>query len=123
MLPEQRGLLSSWVYRFRRRHSGRSKVKHPSRTGLNRLTVERLEDRRLLTNTLFIDFGDGLNGGLGSLSMKVSEWFNLGLAVKQGGASWIHGPLFNYSGDPTVTFTGLRSIVQQQGLQFNVGVQ
>lgn len=58
MLPEQRGLFSDLVSRFRRRRSNRATGNRQARFG-RQVAVENLEDRRLLVTRVWLDFGDG----------------------------------------------------------------
>ena len=126
MLPEQRGLISSWFSRFRRDKSGRhrSAPRKLLRCGLNtsrQTSIEQLEDRRVLTNTLYVDFGDRM--GTGGITMTVAQWFNLGLTLKKGDVSWIHGPEFNFPDNRAVTFIPLRNANGFNALNFNLGTQ
>ncbi|HZZ28748.1 MAG TPA: hypothetical protein VFE46_12165 [Pirellulales bacterium] len=115
MLPEQRGLLTSFFNRFRsKRRSGCNTASSSKRRkqGFARLTqLESLEDRRMLTATLYVDFGQRL----GNVSLPedtvvdgAAGWSTLGLAITANNpVDWVFGPEFPYAGNPTITYTPL----------------
>ncbi|HTQ39948.1 MAG TPA: hypothetical protein VMJ32_13045, partial [Pirellulales bacterium] len=122
MLPEQRGLLASWFNRFRTsrraRRKGRGRLQ-----GFTRLAqVESLEDRRLLTNTVFVDFGTRLN----TVTMpedtvgNAGGWDTWGYVPPNNGVNWVFGPEFNVAGNPNITYTPLRTLFANKGVSFNL---
>lgn len=137
MLPEQRGLLTSWFssLRSKRKHSGKAARKRSQRGASFSRTrvIESLEDRRLLTGTVYVDFGTRL----GSVSLPentvgtTAGWNTWGFVPtgSGGGAgiSWAFGPQFNYAGNPTITYTPLRDVFAakqaSEGFSFNLGQQ
>src|SRR5262249_55415189 len=73
MLPEQRGLLTNLLSRFRR-DSRRARPTAGRKAHRRQTSIEQLEDRRLLVSRVWLDFGDaygaptsGPFAGLGTL--------------------------------------------------------
>jgi hypothetical protein len=100
MLPEQRGLLSSFKSWLRgstpsKTRAKRAKARHRSPQ------LEALEPRQVLTATIYVDFGDRL----GTQTHTESEWANLQLAVPMNQVSWINGPEFPYANNPMIQYT------------------
>ena len=104
MLPEQRGLLSSWFSRLTSR--GGPKASARKRKQLRTTCMESLEERRVLT-TLYVDFGDLMP----TLSQAESAWATYGITPPNNQASWIQGPQFNIGGNPQITYTSLRNVL------------
>src|SRR5215831_5995608 len=117
MLPEQRGILSGFFSRFRSSKSNKSpKARRQKPHYGHQPTMEQLEDRRLLTGNLYVDFG----GRLGDVTMSEGAWSTLGLAVPANQQSWIFGPLFPYAGNPNITYTPFANTLPP-GFQFDPG--
>src|SRR5262245_30623980 len=99
MLPEQRGMLSSLSAWFRSKRQGSVKLPRKSATRTRRARLERMEERAMLTATMYVDFGDQL----GTLTQSTLNWSTYGLNVPNGEASWIEGPVFPYNANVAVT--------------------
>jgi FG-GAP-like repeat/FG-GAP repeat len=113
MLPEQRGLLSSWINRFRRSRRKRREIVRYRNVRARSPWLELLEDRSLLTATVYVDFGDRFNDD----THTVAEWATYGLAVPQGQASWITGPDFPFGNNVAITYVPFRTVMQRAANQ------
>ncbi len=132
MLPQQRGMLSSWFSSpsdgKRRRSVGKSLRR---KRGYSRQTcVESLEQRLALTNTLYIDFGDNMNATTmqENTTPTTAGWNTFGYLAPDTptgspGTSWLLGPQFTYAGNPNITYTPLQTVFSDKGMVFNIGQQ
>jgi len=110
MLPEQRGMLSNLFSRFRLKQRGSVKLPSKSTGRVRRARIERMEERAMLTATMYVDFGNQL----GTLTQSTGAWSTYGVNVPAGEASWIEGPLFPYNAGVAVTYQPFANIVPQQ---------
>ncbi len=138
MLPEQRGVLGTFLSRFKNGKTRKSRG-HARRTrrGFDAAPIEQLEPRCVLTNTLYVNFGEGFDAAT-TLKLTQTEWQDLGLDVpnpatnwisdpnRLGQGSWIVGP-FNdaasYSGNPMITYTPFNTIVTNDKITWTSGTQ
>jgi len=117
MLPEQRGLLVSWFSQFRTKRkqgdkAARKRTQRGASFSRNR-TVESLEDRRMLTNTIYVDFGTRLSATTMAESAigNTGGWNTFGYnPAGTFGGNWVFGPDFNIAGNPQITYTPLRDV-------------
>lgn len=119
MLPEQRGLLASWFSQLRYKRSDGNKARRHARRGgqfARSYGVESLEDRRMLTNTVYVDFGTLLSTTTMQENAVGSSggWNTFGYSPTNNGQNWVFGPNFNIAGNPQITYTPLATLFDQK---------
>ncbi len=89
--------------------------------------MAELEDRRVLTANLYVDFGTLLGSQTLAETTQAGTtgWSTLGQAAPtNGGVNWVFGPEFPYAGNPQITYTPFGTVVNNavsRGFTFDPG--
>ncbi len=129
-MVQQRSSGMSWGSKFGGNKRGGRKAAR-GRLAAHPRCIELLEQRILLTNTLYLDFGDALSGGITlqeHTTPSTAGWDTWGYlppdnAGGGAGVAWLNGPNFTYAPNLAITYTPLQTVFNDKGVVFNIGQQ